>query len=334
MKRFCDVCGKDVDTEIVNKKETYTVCGENVDVDAKVLVCSICGNELFSEDLDNETLVLAYNEYRRRHKLLLPGEIKEIRQQYGLSQRGLARILNWGDKTIARYENGSIQDKAHNSLLLLLRDPKNMRKYLTENEVSLSQSKLKKLMDTLDKLEKNSDQDFSDMVINTYFKRKPSEDNGYKIFDYDKFRAMVLFFANKAVRPLKTKLMKLLNYSDMIFFKENGISISGIRYIHLPYGPVPDNFDILLGLLEADRVAHIEVFFSGGYEMHQVVPEEGMPQGVLTADELNVMERVYHKFANFGSVEISDYSHKEKGYRSTKTGQVISYAYARDIEFD
>ena len=30
---------------------------------------------------------------------------------------------------------------------------------------------------------------------------------------------MVLFFANKSAELLKTKLMKLLNYSDMIFYK-------------------------------------------------------------------------------------------------------------------
>ena len=68
---------------------------------------------------------------------MLPKEIKKIREQYGLSQRAFAKLLNWGDKTNYRYENGSIQDRAHNSLLLFLREPENMRTYLTENEVLL-----------------------------------------------------------------------------------------------------------------------------------------------------------------------------------------------------
>ena len=55
---------------------------------------------------------------------------------------------------------------------------------------------------------------------------------------------MVLFFAHKSAGLLKTKLMKLLNYSDMIFYKENGLSISGLKYAHLPYGPVPDKWEI------------------------------------------------------------------------------------------
>ncbi|MDE7313064.1 MAG: hypothetical protein K2N87_15805 [Eubacterium sp.] len=38
------------------------------------------------------------------------------------------------DKTIYRYENGSVQDKAHNSLPLFLRDPANMRIYLLQKK--------------------------------------------------------------------------------------------------------------------------------------------------------------------------------------------------------
>ena len=30
--------------------------------------------------------------------------------------------------------------------------------------------------------------------------------------------------------------------------------------------------------------------------------------------------------------EISNYSHNEKGYKETKKGEIISYAYAKDIE--
>ena len=162
----------------------------------------------------------------------------------------------------------------------------------------------------------------------------PCEENGYRAFDYDKFCAMVLFFAHKSTELLKTKLMKLLNYSDMIFYKENGISISGVRYAHLPYGPVPENFDILLGTMAAEHIAHIEVFYDNGYEKHQVIPEEDMPEGILSEDELSVLDRIYHKFANFGSVEISNYSHRETGYAETKTGDIISYSYAKDIELN
>lgn len=71
MMEYCDVCGKEVETQVITRQETYNVCGEEIMVNAQVMVCAECGEELFNEELDSATLIKAYNEYRRRHKLLL-----------------------------------------------------------------------------------------------------------------------------------------------------------------------------------------------------------------------------------------------------------------------
>ena len=170
------------------------------------MVCAECGEEFYCEEFDNATLINAYNEYRRKHKLLLPEEIKKIREQYGLSQRRFAKLLNWGDKTICRYENGSIQDKAHNSLLLFLREPENMRTYLTENEIVLDERQKAKLLDTVDKLEQDTEYRVGRRFFDLFFSRVPCEENGFKGFDYEKLCAMVLFFANKSTELLKQSL--------------------------------------------------------------------------------------------------------------------------------
>lgn len=334
MKKYCEECKREVETNIITQKESYIVCGEEIEVDAQVLVCADCGEEFFCEELDNNTLLAAYNKYRKNHKLLFPEEIKRIREQYGLSQRAFAKLLNWGDKTICRYENGSIQDKAHNSLLLFLREPKNMRVFLNENEILLDERQQKKLYNAVGELENKTKINDESNLIDLYFSNTPCAENGFKVFDYEKTCAMVLFFAHKNTDLLKTKLMKLLNYSDMIYYKENGISMSGLRYAHHKYGPVPENFDILLGKMAADHIAHIEVLYDNGYEKHQVVPDSNIPVGMITDDELNVLEKIYEKFKDFGSVEISNYSHKEKGYCETKQGEIISYIYAKEIELN
>lgn len=334
MEKYCEECGREVETKVVIKKETYNVCGESVEVDARVMVCAECGEEFFCEEFDNATLINAYNEYRRRHKLLLPQEIKEIREQYGLSQRSFAKLLNWGDKTICRYENGSIQDKAHNSLLLFLREPENMRTYLTENEIVLDERKKVKLLDKVDRLEQNSERQGDDKTFELFLNGVPSEENGFKDFDYEKLCATILFFANKSTELLKAKLIRLLNYSDMIFYKENGISISGLKYSHMPVGPVPDYFDMILGKMAKDHIAHVDVFYDGVYEKNQVVAECDFPEGVLSDTEMDVLERVYEKFKDYNLEELSDYSYNEKGYKATKTGENISYMYAMDIQLN
>ena len=332
MKKYCEECGKEVVTKIIDKKEVYNICGEDIEIDAKVLTCVHCGEEFFCEELDEETLINAYNEYRRKHKLLLSEEIKKIREQYGLSQRTFSKLLNWGDKTICRYENGSIQDKAHNSLLLFLREPNNMKTYLTENEVLLEEKQRKKLLETVDKLVKNTEYRVETKFFDMFFSKTPCETNGFKAFDYEKVCAMVLFFAHKNKELLKTKLMKLLHYSDMLFYKQSGVSISGLRYAHLPYGPVPENYDMLFGRMSLDHIVHMDISYDNGYEKHQLIPECDLPEGVLDDEEIAMLEQVYKKFEDFGSVEISNYSHKEKGYCATRQGEFISYAYAKDIQ--
>ena len=202
----------------------------------------------------------------------MPEEIKQIREQYGLSQRSLAKLLNWGDKTIHRYENGSLQDRAHNSMLVFLQEPSNMKKYVLENEVGFDEKKKEKLLLTIEQMEVDSGQRAKRRLLDIMFFQKPSIENGFKSFDYDKFCAMVLHLAQKGGELLKVKLLKLLNYSDMIFYKENGISISGSSYIHLPYGPVPKDYDMLFGMMASDQIAHFEVLFENGYEKHQVLP--------------------------------------------------------------
>lgn len=334
MRKYCEECGKEVDTKVVTKKETYIVCGDSIEVDSKILVCLECGEEFYCEELDSETLLTAYNEYRKKHKLLLPEEIKKIREQYELSQRSFAKLLNWGDKTICRYENGSIQDKAHNSLLVFLREPKNMRSYLMDNEILLDERQQAKILAAVERLERNASCQAGSKLMHLYFSKSPSIENGFKSFDYEKLCAMVLFFAHKTVGLLKVKLLKLLNYSDMIFYQENGVSMSGTRYIHLPYGPVPQNYDMIFGMMSADKIAHIEVVFDNGYEKHQVIPDCELPLTSLTEKEIKVLEKIYKKFEDFGSAEISNYSHKEKGYSSTKQGEIISYAFAKDIKLN
>lgn len=334
MRKYCEQCGNEVDTKIVNKNEKYEVCGEIFEVEAQVLLCDVCGEELFCEELDNATLVKVYNEYKRKHKLLLPDEIKSIREQYGLSQRGFAKLLNWGDKTIHRYENGSIQDKAHNSLLLFLRDPENMKKYLAENEILLEERQKERLLKTIDLIEHKTCKSKVKRVTEMFFSDVPSIKNGYKVFDYDKLCAIVLFFANKSEELLKVKLLKLINYSDMVYYKENGVSITGGSYLHMQYGPVLQNYDIIFGMMAADNIMHIDIVFDNGFEKHKVVSDREFPSGILTETETDVLERIYNKFSDFGSVEISNYSHNEKGYSSTKHGEIIPYSYAKEIRLD
>ena len=144
-KLYCPKCHSQQNVRFVEKTETFPVKGENVAVQATVCTCASCGEELLSPEYDDATLRAAYSIYRERHGLLQPSEIKEIREQYQVSQTSFARILGVGDKTIARYENGSLQDEAINNLILLARNPENFHKLLEKNKNKLSADEINRL---------------------------------------------------------------------------------------------------------------------------------------------------------------------------------------------
>ncbi|MBR4470114.1 MAG: DUF4065 domain-containing protein [Erysipelotrichaceae bacterium] len=329
---YCPKCQKKVKTRIDKVNESYRINGEDIEVLADVLVCCECGERLFDEELDNDTLLKAYNEYRIRHKLLFPEDIKDIRKQYGLSQRSFGKLLNWGDKTIHRYENGSLQDKAHNSLLTLLKDPNNMKTYLNENEITLSENKKDSLLKKIEGLSEK--QQGSKGVAEQMMRSGPSIENGFKSFDYEKFCAMVLYYADRSKELLKVKLLKLMNYADMLSYRENSVSISGSRYFHYNYGPVPERYEMLLEFMEKDGLIRMEHFEDNGYEKIRIIALDKDPISDLSDDETLILNKVYDRFKDFGSKQIADYSHQEKGYQETKEYQVIPYSYAKDLSID
>ena len=67
MMEYCDVCGKEVEIQVITRQETYNVCGEEIMVNAQVMVCAECGEELFNEELDSATLIKAYKLGRQNH---------------------------------------------------------------------------------------------------------------------------------------------------------------------------------------------------------------------------------------------------------------------------
>ena len=110
-------------TEIIEKEVTYTVKDIEITFMEKNRVNKETGKIVYDPALEQENDIILYNMYRSKKGLLLPNEIKAIREQYGVSQKNLSKILGWGKKTITRYENGSIQDLGHNKMLNLIKDP-------------------------------------------------------------------------------------------------------------------------------------------------------------------------------------------------------------------
>ncbi len=156
---FCPACNEKTSTKIEKRQESFNIKGQNITMESEIRVCAKCGEEILDEKLDNENLKRFYNEYRKNNGLLMPEEIKEIRQRYDISQSAFAKILGLGEKTITRYENGSLQDMAQNNLILLMKNKSNFIRLWEKNKFLLQESEREKTENRLKKMSsKNKNQ--------------------------------------------------------------------------------------------------------------------------------------------------------------------------------
>jgi putative zinc finger/helix-turn-helix YgiT family protein len=115
----CVICGDNAITVKQRKQARYR--GETVEVSREVFRCESCQEEFVTPDQARSYVRTVKDEIRRRHGLLSPERIVEIRSKLGLTQREIEGLLNAGPKVVVRWESGKvIQSGAHDNMLRLL----------------------------------------------------------------------------------------------------------------------------------------------------------------------------------------------------------------------
>ena len=145
IRKECPVCEVERDLIYGEMDEVLKVRGEDIEVTSRVHYCPEGNHYFYDVEDEEEKFQIAYREYRKRKGLLQPEEIRQIREQYGLSQKNFARLLGWGDITIHRYESGAIQDDAHNDVLVLIRSLDYYKQYFESKKSTIDPVLAKKV---------------------------------------------------------------------------------------------------------------------------------------------------------------------------------------------
>lgn len=324
---FCPGCGITREFKIERKPQTLKVKGEKIEFTSDVAICVVCEQDISNIELDSTTLTLAYDEYRKRHGLLFPSDIKQLREKYGLSQRGLSRLLNWGEVTIQRYESGTIQDQSHNDILMLLADPLNMKKIFERAKSNLTSKEISRIEHRLSTLlTKTNMADYVESMLSG----EVSVFTGFRAFSFSRFANTVLYYAEACAPLFKTKLLKLLWYSDFLNFKRTTISLTGSKYVHFPYGPVPKKYEFLLGVMD-DEIIDVIPTSVFDYAGEVIRPKQKFDPDMFNADETDVLNTIKTLMAPLTCADISKQSHEEDPYKDTNEKELISYERAKEL---
>ncbi len=330
MKGICPNCEKEVELNYINQPEEIRVRDENIPVEVGFFKCTNCGTEFRGPKSLNDPLEIAYREYRSRHQMLQPEEIKLFRSKYGLTQQELSNLLGWGGATLSRYENGALQDNTHDTVLKLIMEPANLLELINTKPDALSKAKREKLLLALKKIV--SGQELFIPLYEAWFgSYAPSEYSGYKSLDVTKLLNAMVFFCKGEEVP-KTKLNKLLFYADFKHYKDYTVSITGAKYAHLPFGPAPDQYQYYLAsLYHEENAIRIEERDFNEYSGEYLKSLREPDLSIFSASELKILAMIKEQFEDFTASKISKLSHEEKGYTETRDGEIISYEYAKQL---
>ena len=331
----CPLCEKTHEVEERKRMTTITIKGKEVVYEERFYFCANADedeNEFENGAMTNENLLNARNAYRVKMGLLTSDEIVAIRESYGLSQVDLAKLLGWGEATISRYESKAIQDEAYDTMLRLIKDnPLQALEFLKKNYDKFPKMKQleirQKIVEKLDSYGKEflTRQTFEGEYASF---EEPSDSNGLTMLNIDKIETMISYMAENINNLFKVKLMKMLWYSDVLSFIENGCSMTGMVYRHEPMGALPIGHYSLMNL----EKLNVREEMSYNYDtMLHIYPTDNMDYSILNDKEKSILDKVIVKFKDYKAKEIVDYMHNEKAYIETKPGEIIPFSLAKEI---
>lgn len=306
---YCESCDNYRNYIVEEVTITKRVKELDVTIDSFVAKCMKCNEEVFVEEIDFKTQDLLFDEYRRKKEILTKEQIIDLREDLGISQRDFSRLLGLGEISISRYELGSLPTKKTSDLIKSIKDAKILAKLFDENGDKLSKKASNKIQE--------------------YIKEESSlKYSGDRHFNKEKFDQLSTFFVNLIEEIGEvvsiTKLNKLLFYSDFNFYKKFGTSITGTIYMRFNYGPVPKKFH---DKIEANR------YLVQSIEDDKYVIEQSSRCffDSLSNEEKLVARTIFKRFKKMSAREISENSHKEKGWIETKPMAPISYEFSQDL---
>lgn len=120
-------------------------------------------------------------------------DIKRIREKYGLTQQGFARLLGLGEASVVRYENGQKPSKANANLIRAADDPAFMRGCLERDGELLTESqreRTEKIVYALVSFDENGDiMDINEMYEITLQQEVLNEQAAQLMGDVSRLRA-------------------------------------------------------------------------------------------------------------------------------------------------
>lgn len=296
--------------------------------------CEKTKERFTNDELDLININQVHNLYREKYGIPFPEEIKNIREKYEVSAKKMSEILGLGSNAYRLYESGEIPSVSIGRLIASIKEAEEFRKQIEFSSHLLKDTEYSKLIKNVDYLI-NQDRYNQRRFLDEHYAYETIDDNsGFKLLDLNKIANVLSFFSSKKFELFKTKANKLLFYTDFLNYQKTGMSMMGITYKAIPFGPVPVEYEKIFSHLYDDGMIDIiERQFDHNY-VEIFIPEIAFNAELFSEDELLVLNEIADKFTGKNTTDIVNISHKEPAWIENKDNRnIISYKkYAFDIK--
>ncbi|MDP3431888.1 MAG: DUF4065 domain-containing protein [Bacteroidota bacterium] len=316
--------------ELRRTKSTLHFRKEAFDITYHSFVCSESHEEFEDEWLTTLNMQQVTDQYREIHNIPFPEQIKVIREGYGLSAARMSEILGLGINTWRLYENGEVPTVANARLIQLISDPQNFIKHISEFG-TCSQREIDKIRKGLtEQQQKISESHFFESLFHV---STPNRFSGYSTFNKAKAEQLILWFA-KELSPYKTAMNKLLFYADFLHFKNSGRSITGLKYVAIDYGPVPDHYGSLYEMLTEENTVSINgIITDFGFTERFYPGKKVTNHTVFDESEMKDIRKIISYLGSKSTKEIVEQSHAEESWMENQSEKSrISYLSAFSLK--
>jgi uncharacterized phage-associated protein len=156
-------------------------------------------------------------------------------------------------------------------------------------------------------------------------------------YSIEKVANAIIYFVEAGVKHFgKTKLMKLMYFSDKSHLESYGRTIFFDDYYKLPRGPVASlTLNIINNLNEEDgediksytdeflNILDLQIQTDDGQKITKFVPKTTFNKELFSKSEIKILETICQKYTNHTKDEISHESHLLKEYILTQMNAII-----------
>jgi uncharacterized phage-associated protein/transcriptional regulator with XRE-family HTH domain len=298
------------ETKLIKEHRELTFRKEKFSYMAHCYLCIDTGEHFTTTALDTLNINQIYNQYRVKYGIPFPDEIQNIRELYGLSALKMSEILGLGVNQYRLYENGEMPSEAIGKTLKSIMNISVFTAYVHNAENQFDKKEFERINDKIGRLV--SKQDDLNKRNSIFCTDSRSVFTGYAKQSYSKVKNVILYYVSQLDGVFNTKMNKLLFYSDFLSYKLHGVGITGLSYVAIQYGPVPEHWNVVYGSIDDIRTEIIA--FSSGNSGDKLCSDIQPDMNEFSKEDIVILETVLSEFKDVSANDISAISHKEDAW--------------------